>query len=339
MNLVFVNSFEKRKEDGLFLHAQVSIAERNGNWQVVWTGAGEGDKPEREVWYEGGKWQDMLTAFRLHLAEKAADGYLPLIDGHSDDEWMAGKGGFIRMLQYYGEHHADPELYEKLRKWRRERSMREKKPSYLYATNRVLRMIACYVPKTMDELAQIPGFGEHKRNLYGRELLAITESHGRTTAFPLDWVPAKVDAHDFRLWLHRQRETRTRTLLERKEAKRRMLGLIAAGRPLADIAESLKLSRRETVLLAEELATEGHAFDGWLENALKDMPAAEREKAWAAMQADGGRYLKPVLQKTYGEEELKERDLEQLYEWLRLLRMLMRSRRRTPEREAPKEAV
>jgi len=338
MNLVFVNSFEKRKEDGLILHARVTIAEQNGNWQVVWSGAG-GDGPQREVWYEGGAWQDMLTAFRLHLAEKAADGYLPLIDGHADEERMAGRGGFVRMLQYYGERHADAALYEKLRKWRRERAAREKKPSYLYATNRVLRMIACYVPRTMEELAQIPGFGEQKRNLYGRELLAITAGHGRKTDFPLDWVPAKVDLHEFRLWLHRQREYRTRTLLERRETKRRLLGLIAAGRQLADIAETLKLSRRETVLFAEELAAEGHEFGDWLEETLKDMPAAEREKAWAAMQADGGRYLKPVLQQTYGEEELKDKDLEQLYEWLRLLRLLLRSRRRSAEKGADRPAV
>jgi hypothetical protein len=339
MNLVFVNSFEKRKEDGLVLQAQVSIVEQRGNWQVVWSGTGEGEQAVREVWYDGGKWQDMLTAFRLNLAEKAADGYLPLIDSHADEEWLAGKSGFMRMLQYYGESRHDAGLYEKLRKWRNDKAAKERKPSYLYATNRVLQMIACFVPKTMEELAQIPGFGDQKRNLYGKELLAITEGHERQTAFPLDWVPAKVDMHDFRLWLHRQREYRTRTLLERKETKRRLIELIAEGKPLAEIAETLKLSRRETLLLAEELEADGYAFEAWLDAALQDMPAGEREKAWAVMQAEGDRYLKPVLQKTYSEEELKDKNLEQLYEWLRLMRLLLRNRRKSAVPQADREAV
>lgn len=328
MNLVFVNSFEKRKEEGLVLQAQVSIAERRGLWQVVWSGPTDEGETREEVWYEGGKWQDMLTAFRLNLAEKAADGYLPLIDGHAEEAWATGKGGFSKMLQYYGERHADEKLYEALRKWRKERAAKEKKPSYLYATNRALQMIACYVPQTMEELAQIPGFGEQKRTLYGKELLAIAKQHERQTSFPLDWVPARVDMHDFRLWLHQQRENRTRNLLEKKEAKRRLLALIGEEKPLAEIAKALDLSRRETLLLAEELEAEGYVFEQWLNASLQDMPALEREKAWKTMQAEGDRYLKPVLQKTYSEEELANRDLEQVYEWLRLMRLLMRSRRK-----------
>lgn len=331
MNLVFVNSFEKRKEDGLVLQAQVSIAEQQGRWQVAWSGAGDGGEARQEIWYEGGKWQDMLTAFRLKLAEKAAEGYLPLIGDQPDDEWLAGKGGYGKMLQYFGEMHADEGLYEALRQWRRERAAREKKPSYLYATNRVLKMIACFVPQTMEELAQIPGFGEHKRNQYGKELLAITARHGRKTGFPLDWVPARVDMHDFRLWLHRQRESRTRALLEKRETKRRLLRLIAGGKPLGDIAQTLQLSRREALLLLEELEAEGYAFADWLEGALGDMPAEEREKAWQVMQAEGDRYLKPVLQKTYSEEELQDKDLERVYEWLRIMRLIMRSRRKAAD--------
>lgn len=328
MNLVFVNSFEKRKEEGLILQAQVSISEQNGIWQAVWSEPDPDGNPRQDVWYEGDKWQEMLTAFRLHLAEKAADGFLPLIDGHTDEEWLAGKGGFSRMLQFYGERHADPGLYEALRKWRKEQASREKKPSYLFATNRILQMIACYVPKTMEELSQIPGFGEQKRNLYGKQILDITKEAERKTGFPLDWVPSRVDMHDFRLWLHQQREYRTRTLLERKETKARLLALIGGGQSVSGIAEQLNLSRREVLLMAEELEAEGYAFDEWLESALEDMPADDREKAWKVMGTEGDRYLKPVLMKTYGEEDLKGKDLEQLYEWLRLMRLLMRTRRR-----------
>lgn len=326
MNLVFVNSFEKRKDEGLIVQAQVSITEQRGLWQVVWNEPADNGEARQEVWYEGNKWQEMLVGFRLNLAEKAAEGYLPLIDGHTDEEWLSGKGGYSRMLQHYGEMHADGKLYEQLRQWRKEMAAKEKKPSYLFATNRVLQMMACYVPHTMEELAQIPGWGDQKRNLYGKEILAITGQHEQKTGFPLEWVPARVDMHDFRLWLHRQREYRTRTMLERKETKRRLLAMMADGKSLAEIAGELNMSRREAVLLTEELQGEGYAFDAWLDGALADMPAAEREKAWQVMQAEGDRFLKPILQKTYSEEELKERELEQLYEWLRLMRLLKRSR-------------
>ena len=325
MNVVFVNSFEKRMEDDRLVTAQVAIHEQHGVWQVHWQQPDATGERMQEVWFEGDKWQEMLSAFRMKLAEKAADGYLPLIDGSFDgQEDASGKATFTRMLHYYSESNLNTELFEQLRKWRRDQATAEKKPSYLIATNRVLHMIACFVPKSSQDLLSIPGFGEHKTGLYGKAILAITESHQQHTAFPLDWVVANVDLYAFKLWQHKQRELKLKTAHEKKEARKKLLELIHGGQSLEQVVEQLKLPRREIVLWLEELDGEGYDLDTWIDTELEHMPALDRERAVEALRSEGDRYLKPVLKKMYSDEELKDKDVDRMYEWLRLMRLRYR---------------
>src|SRR5690606_22250102 len=90
------------------------------------------------------------------------------------------------------------------------------------------------------------------------------------------------------------------------------------------ITAQLQMQRREVVLWIEELETEGYDIDAWIESELQSMPDHDQERAWQAMHKQGVRYLKPVLQQMYSEEELKDKDVDQMYEWLRLLRLRFR---------------
>ncbi len=327
MNLVFVNSFEKRTEEDRMVTAQVSIAEQHGIWHVLWNEPDQEGNATQISWYQGDKWQEMLTAFRTQLAERAADGYLPLIEGTLDAAGQSGKSMFTQMLLFYSETHVNDELYQKLRQWRKEQAAKESKPSYIIAYNRVLQMIACFTPHTLQELQQIPGFGEHKCAQYGQAILQVTSTYARDTAFPLEWVAEQVDDYAFKLWQHKQKELKVKTQLERQASKKRLLELISKGESLEAAAQSLQLPRRELMLWVEELDTEGYDLEAWIDVELQGMNQADRELAWKVMLAEGDKYLKPILMKMYSEEELKTKDLDQLYEWLRLMRLRFRKER------------
>ena len=102
---------------------------------------------------------------------------------------------------------------------------------------------------------------------------------------------------------------------------------------LESAAQALQLPRRELVLWVEELDAEGYDFETWIDVELQGMDGADRELAWKAMQAEGDKYLKPIMKKMFTEEELKHKDLDQMYEWLRLIRLRFR-RERAAEAQA-----
>ncbi|MNP44856.1 hypothetical protein D3C76_1387340 [compost metagenome] len=57
---------------------------------------------------------------------------------------------------------------------------------------------------------------------------------------------------------------------------------------------------------------------------LKDVPREEQEKVWNAYEELGDSFLKPILQKVYHKKAVEGKDLDTLYERLRLIRILFR---------------
>jgi superfamily II DNA helicase RecQ len=325
MNLVFLSSFEKEEAEGGTAGAQVTIGEQHGVWSVVWNERLADGKTLQERWYEGTAWDAMLQTFRQRLQEKWLLGYSPLVEGVIEGRTdLTGKGRFHAMLQCYSDKHSNAEAFEKLREWRREQAQREGKAAYIVATNRVLRLIAAFLPHTPEELAQIPWLGEQKAKLYGAELVRIAAEFERSTSFPLDWVEQAVGEAAFDAWLREQRQMKLRSEQTLLEQKQRLLEGIAQGERMEALAQSLTLTRRDVVQRVEALDEEGYNVDALLHAELENVSEAEREKAWRAFELEGVRYLKPVLHRMYSESELKALDLDRAYEWLRLLRLQYR---------------
>lgn len=67
-------------------------------------------------------------------------------------------------------------LLEALKLWRSEKSREEKLPSYFIATNSELVSIAKFKPAKKEELLEIKGFGKHKIENYGSEIMEILET-------------------------------------------------------------------------------------------------------------------------------------------------------------------
>ena len=70
----------------------------------------------------------------------------------------------------------DGDLYEALRRWRRERASRDGVPAYVVFHDATLVEIADRSPRTSAALLAVPGVGPAKLERYGPEVLALLSS-------------------------------------------------------------------------------------------------------------------------------------------------------------------
>ncbi len=332
MNLVFMNSLEKKAGDRV-VTGQVSICEQQGQWHLLWHEPDEQGEMRQSDWYEGASWGELLAVYHYHIAAKIGEGFQPLLEGRFQTaDLPSGKNKFAQMLEFYSAENGNPDLFQSLRKWRWERASKLGIPSYLIATNRVLRMIACFLPRNRQELLQIPGMGESKVEIYGEEMLQWTQEVERKTAFPLDWVPAEVDREQFRMWLYKRQETKLKTAYAKQVHREKLLECVSRGERLSALDQALPLTRRELLAWVEDLEKEGYDMAPLIEAELNDVPGQEIVAALKLFEEQGDRYLKPVVLKMYSEEEIGNKNLDGVYEWLRLLRLRYRRQKREEAR-------
>ncbi|WP_424767295.1 HRDC domain-containing protein [Paenibacillus sp. sgz302251] len=324
MQIVFLNTFEKQGEGQSYTSAQLSICERQGIWAVLWM-EGEEAEGNPQTWFEGTSWEEMITAFRLGISRMMGEGYTPIIDGMLDDR-QTSAGSFLTMLQCYGELHANQELFQLLREWRRTKAIAEKRSAYLIATNRMLWMISAFVPQTADELTQIPGWGNTKHASYGAEVLEMTEQVSRSTSFPLQWVTEQLDSTAYTQWLFKQKEAKYKLQMDRQLAKKKILEAVQVGGTLEQLQTELEMSRRELLDRIEQLEQEGYDFESLITRELFEVPQEEQQQVLDALSLVGDKYLKPVLQQVYGSTEASQlsKPVDVLYERLRLIRLRYR---------------
>jgi hypothetical protein len=326
VNLVFLNSFEKRLEEDRIATAQVSISEQGGEWSVEWMEMGSDGMPVRDTWFSGMSWKEMIQSFRNRIQNKRSEGYIALVEMCNESSILpGGKARTLQMMHYYSELNSRDDLFQELRVWRNEQASKESKSPFILASNRMLRMISAFLPQTIEELRQIPGFGEYKTGLYGEPLLRMTASYTRNTAFPLSWVAEHIDASGFEDWVRQQWDLRAKNEAERRETKLKLLEGIAEGFDLEGLQQRLNLPSRELMTRIEELDKEGYDMEPLIEPALRDLPQQKKDDAWLAFSEAGDRFLKPIVKRLYGEDqELAGAQLEKTYEWLRLLRLRFR---------------
>jgi superfamily II DNA helicase RecQ len=67
-------------------------------------------------------------------------------------------------------------ILDALKLWRSEKAREQNLPTYFIATNKELSSVAKYKPVKKEELLDIKGFGKHKIENYGEEILEIVQS-------------------------------------------------------------------------------------------------------------------------------------------------------------------
>jgi ATP-dependent DNA helicase RecQ len=63
-------------------------------------------------------------------------------------------------------------VYAALKRWRLERAKADGVPAYVVFHNSTLAEVAARRPKTLNELASVPGVGPTKLERYGEDVLA-----------------------------------------------------------------------------------------------------------------------------------------------------------------------
>lgn len=85
-----------------------------------------------------------------------------------------------RQVKYAAENeelNSDEEkILSALKEWRSDKAKEHNLPGYFIATNKELMSVAKYKPARKEELLDIKGFGKHKIENYGEEILEILES-------------------------------------------------------------------------------------------------------------------------------------------------------------------
>ncbi|OPA76713.1 hypothetical protein BVG16_16210 [Paenibacillus selenitireducens] len=327
MNIVFLNSFDRATEEDRIVTSQLSIGEADGVWQLVWSEPHEG-KMEPTIWYSGTSWGELLTTFRHGVAVKLGEGYKPIIDGMLQDvSESQGRQHRSQLLACYSDLYPNDNLYAMLNTWRRSRASADRKAPYFIATNRMLRLLSVYMPQTMEELLQLPGFGENKIKQYGEEIITLMQEQQRTHDFPLDWVKEHVSQEEYSQWLFKQKEIKYKQDMERLATHRQILEGVQQGYSIADLEHHCQMSRRNIIIAVEALEREGYETDALIEAELRQVPADEQAAIWSSMERGGERYLKPILLDVYGEIGLQGDQSSILYERIRLVRIRYRRQR------------
>lgn len=70
----------------------------------------------------------------------------------------------------------EEKILDALKYWRSEKAKEQNLPTYFIASNKELMSVAKYKPARKEELLEIKGFGKHKIENYGEEILEIVES-------------------------------------------------------------------------------------------------------------------------------------------------------------------
>lgn len=325
MQIVFMNRLSRISGMNQELFAQLWIGEEEGTWRLGWRDFSGEQENEDSIWYEGGSWNEMLCVYRHELAVKMGEGYRPLIDGvFHEEEGAAGRGQEHLKLQFYSELHGNEAIYDELCAWRRGKASSERKAPYILASNRLLRMLSTFLPRTLEELLQIPGVGEGKAAQFGTDWLGITAAAGREHQFPLNWVQECIEEEAFTSWLYKQKEIKYKKQLERLRLRRILLQGIESGQGMEELKAASGVSRREVLEAVEELEKDGYSVERLIDRELKEVSASEQSSVMTAYQLLGDTYLKPVLHKAYGEDFTPAEGVDLYYERLRLIRIRFR---------------
>lgn len=331
MQIVFMNRLSRMSGEHQEVFAQLWIGEDEGQWRLGWRDFSGEQETGDSLWYEGSSWSEMLCVYRHELAMKMGEGYRPLIDGgfHEEDHLSSRSQEQLR-LQYYSEQFGNEAVYEELCSWRRGKASSERKAPYLLASNRLLRMISAFLPRTAEELLQLPGVGEGKASQYGADWLSITSAAPREHHFPLSWVNDVIDEESFISWQYKQKELKYRRQLERLRLRRVVLQGIEEGQDMEQLRALSGVTRREVLEVAEELEKEGYSVDKLIALELREVTSEELNQVWTAFELIGDSFLKPVLYKAYGEDFAPAEGLDRYYERLRLIRLRFRREHPAP---------
>lgn len=139
--------------------------------------------PEEFLYKDQGMLDSFLEAHEIIKVETAfvnEERYWSVILYFEDVKLIKNTVKEPKPVKYSAENdflNADEEkILDALKLWRSEKAREQNLPTYFIASNKELVSVAKYKPAKREELLEIKGFGKHKIENYGEEILEILES-------------------------------------------------------------------------------------------------------------------------------------------------------------------
>lgn len=301
---------------------KIIIFQRHLNFETHWS-AFSGEMEETVIHYTGEEKAKAWQAAEALQLEKGKDGYTPdsplltLTLSAIPTPYL-----LLSKLECFSHKHMNHELFQNLRKWRKFASAKAQIPPYFIATDKLLSILATFVPHDKEELMQIPGIGTNKAEQYGNGILEVTKNVPQPYHFPLDWVKEQVSAEELAVWLCEEKVMREEKRQVRREQeladKKRLLEAIQNQDPIDSIAQNLSLSVTQLMKKIIQLSTEGYAVMDYLQQQVDQV--TEYEKILAVVSNLGAVRLKPIFEELYGDGKgLPAKEKGERYNQIRLI--------------------
>lgn len=302
---------------------KIILLTRNGQVETHWSLITP-DQEETVIYHTDSDLDQAWQHLDNLLFEKIKEGFL------LNQPWMTHflstippRFLMIRKLECFASQSMNSSLFLELKKWRKQAASASHIPPYFIGTDKLLSLIAAYIPQTEDQLLQIPGIGNNKVNLYGNSILEITSRYEQLYTFPLDWIHQKVSLDFFIPWFMSERkqkeERRKARVTQEMEEKLRLLEMIEDQVDLEEIAERLSISMSDLLKRIRSLDQEGYDIMNFLEREVEQIQEKSLIEDIAAKL--GSDRLKPIYEKMYGSEgiEMTSKEVGQRYNRIRLV--------------------
>ncbi len=198
--------------------------------------------------------------------------------------------GEVEVFQYESvveEPTEQDDVFEALRRLRKELSERERVPPYLIFSDKTLKQMSQYIPQTKKELARISGVGERKLEDYGEAFLAVLS----------EFQERQPEGNSVRQ--SPERATRQSS----KNSHLQSVRLFQDGLATAEIASQRQLSEQTVVKHLIQAKQEGHELDLRTEVDPKKIKAIEALAA--EMGAERLRLLKEALPEEISYQDIR----------------------------------
>ncbi len=302
---------------------KIILLVRNGEAETQWSLITP-DQEETVIYHSEPELEQAWQHVETLLYEKVKEGFI------LNQPWMTQflstippRFLMMRKLECFASQSMNSSLFLELKKWRKHAASASHIPPYFIGTDKLLSLIATYIPRTEDQLLQIPGIGNNKVSLYGRSILEITQKYEQIYSFPLDWINQKVTLDYFLPWFMTERkqkeEKRKARVTQEMEEKLRLLEMIEDQMDLDEIAERLSISMSELLKRIRSLDQEGYDIMSFLEREVEQIQ--EKSLIEDIALKLGGDRLKPIYEKMYGDEgdATTSKEVGQRYNRIRLV--------------------
>ena len=302
------------------------LRNRDGNYQAEWTYYSM-DVEETHVQYAGSDLKTAWQALEKFLCERITEGYRlnsPFIRHLLNA--LPPRLTLFRKLECFAAQHANPTLFQDLKKWRKETSNTNHIPPYFIGTDKLLSLLSTFIPHTQEQLMQIPGIGQQKCSQYGLDILERTKRYEQPFPYPLLWIHEKVNEDTLAIWMildKEGQEARKKIRLDKeREDKLRLLEMIEAEVSIQEMTQHLDISLPVLLVKIKDLAKEGYEVVNFLQKEVNTIQ--ERDMISDIVSTLGSNRLKPIYEKIYGASvETSGKDVGERYDRIRLVCMYL----------------